>query len=236
MKQIDDKHRYHQTKNANDESKHRYKAKNHSQYTSSRRDDRFNSRINTDFSNQRNDYQYQKSTSKTYSYFPPPQPLMSKEIPPPPSLVTVIPHERESWIRSVKKTNINESTEQKTQYLETMLRMPQQQQKSSIDSSTFDRMRFADDQISTTINSINTENNLDENAFQLIRDINNHEDICTLENILFNNQLPTTMDKHSNQKLLPSSSVCILMLSKRQYIPSFSVLFNRSPIANQLQK
>jgi hypothetical protein len=98
--------------------------------------------------------------------------------PPPPPLPTVVPHERESWIRSVKKTKTNESTEQKTQYLETMLRMPQQ--KSLLKSSKFDRMRFADDQLSNTLTTTTNHDNLD------------HNEICTLEKISFDNEIQKT--------------------------------------------
>jgi hypothetical protein len=131
---------------------------------------------------------------------------------------TAIPQERESWIRSVKRTKINEGTEQKTQYLETMLRLQSwmrsvektknnententehttenaetivhipQQQKSSMDSSTFDRIRFADQQIPTTIE--NNNNNLNENTFHLIGDVNNDDEISIVEEILFNNKV-----------------------------------------------
>jgi hypothetical protein len=136
--------------------------------------------------------------------------LPSPPPPPPPSpLLTVVPHERESWIRSVKKTKINESTEQKTQYLETMLRMPQQQQKSLLNSSRFDRMRFADDQLPTTTtatSSNNDNNNLDSSSFHLVGDINNHDDIRTLEKILFDNQFK---QKTPDEALpTPPSSVC----------------------------
>jgi hypothetical protein len=131
---------------------------------------------------------------------------------------TAIPQERESWIRSVKRTKINEGTEQKTQYLETMLRLQSwmrsvektknnententehttenaetivhipQQQKSSMDSSTFDRIRFADQQIPTTIE--NNNNNLNENTFHLIGDVNNDDEISIIEEILFTNKV-----------------------------------------------
>jgi hypothetical protein len=138
---------------------------------------------------QRNQYQQSKSTD--FSYHSPlttPLPLMMTDIGPPPTLITAIPHERESWIRSVKKTKLNESTEQKTQYLETMLRMPHPQ-KSSINSSTFDRIRFADDQISITTNTLENNNNLGENSFHLINNINSHDEICTIEKILFNHEV-----------------------------------------------
>lgn len=138
---------------------------------------------------------HQPSKSRSYSYFSStaPQPLMSTTIPPPPPpapLPSVGPQERESWIRSVKKTKTNESTEQKTQYLETMLRMSQQ--KSLLKSSRFDRMRFADDQLdnpSTGATAIANNDHLDQNSFHLIDDINNHQEICTLEKILFDNDL-----------------------------------------------
>ena len=71
-----------------------------------------------------------------------------------------------------------------------MLRMPQQQ-KSLLNSSRFDRMRFADDQLPTTTIQYNIVIIiiLIHSSFHLIGDINNHDDICTLEKILFNNEL-----------------------------------------------
>jgi len=184
MHKMDDKHQYHRNDNFNRPCKH-----NNYQYSSS-----LNKRNQIDFSNQ-------QSKSNTYSYFPtqPPVPLMSNKIIPSSTLFTAIPQERESWIRSVKKTKTNESTEQKTQYLETMLRMPQQQQqKTSMNSSTFDRIRFANDQIPTMMNTIENSN-LDANSFHLIGDINNHDEICAIENFLFDNQLQSTTGRCSNQ-------------------------------------
>lgn len=210
-----------------DDYKHHYKKsnKNYYQYSSSSSSSRRENRNYNDSSYRRsyrnNDYHYQHQSkrSKTYSYFSsPPPPLMSTPIapplppsppplppPPPPSSssLTVVPHERESWIRSVKKTKINESTEQKTQYLETMLRMPQQ--KSSINSSRFDRMRFADNQLSTLTNSTTSnQENLDNSSFHLVDDINNHDEICTLEKILFNNELKTQESTTSDHQSLPT--------------------------------
>jgi hypothetical protein len=90
-----------------------------------------------------------------------------------------------------------------------MLRMPQsqQQQKSSIDASTFDRIRFTNYQFPITMNTMenNNTNNLDENSFHLIGDINNHDEISTIEKILFNNELQSTTGKSSNQVLLPTA-------------------------------
>jgi len=201
MNHTDDKHRYHpyyQTTDYNDNFRQQYK--HHYQYAS----DRLNN------NNNQVDFSSQQSQSNTYSYFsvppppppPPPVPLMSNRIIPPSTLVTGIPQERESWIRSVKKTKLNESIEQKTQYLETMLRMPQQQ-KSSMNSSTFDRIRFANDQLPTTMKPIenNNNHNLDENSFHFIGDINNHDEICTIEQILFDNELQSNTRQCSNQVL-----------------------------------
>ncbi len=203
MNKMDDKHRYYpyyQRKNSNnDDFNQQYDR--HYQNSSSSYDNRFNKQNYMDFSEQ--------SNSKTYSYLPTPslQPLMStKTMPQATTLVTAIPHERESWIRSVKKTKINESTEQKTQYLETMLRMPQQQ-KSSLNSSRFDRIRFANDQMSITTNTTEN-NNLDQNSFHLISNINSHDEICAIEKLLFDIEpQPTTKD--SSNPILLSSPVCI---------------------------
>ena len=133
-----------------------------------------------------------------------PPPLPPLPPPPPPPPVTVVPHERESWIRSVKKTKTNESTEQKTQYLETMLRMPQQQ-KSMLNPSKFDRMRFADNRSLSTNNPtvpMNTDD-LTDGSFHLVDDVHDHDDICTLEKILFNNDLNTSSKTSvSNDKSL----------------------------------
>ncbi|CAF4561744.1 unnamed protein product [Rotaria sp. Silwood1] len=214
MNKMNDKHRYHSyygSKNChdrryddNDDYNRRYR--HQYQYSSSHRDDRSYNKNQMNFSNQQ--YQYQPSNSNTYSYYSDsvPMPLMSTKTMNPSTLVTAIPHERESWIRSVKKTKTNESTEQKTQYLETMLRMPQQQ-KSSINSSTFDRMRFANDQISTIINTTeNSNNHFNGSSFHLIADTNNYDDISAIERILFDNSLTTTTsnDKCSNLQLLPT--------------------------------
>ncbi len=223
MSKMDDNHRYHpyyRAKNYNndrrydDDSKRQYKknTKHHYHYRDNRNYNDFSSRRS-----HRNDDRYQQSKSKSYSYFStPPRPLMSTPIPPllpsppppPPSpLLTVVPHERESWIRSVKKTKMNESTEQKTQYLETMLRMPQQ--KSLLNSSRFDRMRFADDQLPTTTTVTSSNNDLDSSSFHLVGDINNHDDIRTLEKILFDNQFKQQQQKTPDEALpTPPSSVC----------------------------
>jgi hypothetical protein len=204
MNKMDDKHRYYpyyQRKNSNnDDFNQQYDR--HYQNSSSSYDNRFNKQNYMDFSEQ--------SNSKTYSYLPTPslQPLMStKTMPQATTLVTAIPHERESWIRSVKKTKMNESTEQKTQYLETMLRMPQQ--KSLLNSSRFDRMRFADDQLPTTTTVTSSNNDLDSSSFHLVGDINNHDDIRTLEKILFDNQFKQQQQKTPDEALpTPPSSVC----------------------------
>ncbi|UJR16160.1 hypothetical protein I4U23_003070 [Adineta vaga] len=243
MSKMDENHRYHPYYRAKpyhndrryDDDEH-YKRpykktnKHHYQYHDNRNYNDFSYRRSY-----KHDYRYQHSRpkSKTHSYFStPPPPLMSTPAPPPlppspppppppptPPVLTVVPHERTSWIRSVKRTTMNESTEQKTQYLETMLRMPQQ--KAALSSSRFDRMRFADDQLSTrttiaataTETSVNNDN-LDDSSFHFIGDINNHEDIRTLERILFDNDLELQQSNTTNEcltqeplPLLPSSSI-----------------------------
>jgi len=240
MSKMDDNHRYRPYYRTNrrydDDDDYKYKKPNNKhryQYSS-----RHENRNYNDLSyrrSYRNDYHYQhpQTKSKSYSYFSsPPRPLMSTQIPPPPPppppppSLTVVPHERESWIRSVKKTKINESTEQKTQYLETMLRMPQQ--KSLLNSSRFDRMRFADDQLSTTTTTnttISNNDNFDNSSFHLIGDINNHDDICTLEKILFDNELKQqqkTPDDSINHQSLPTppQSVCRFI-----YLLSLFIIF-----------
>ena len=221
-------HPYHRTKNYND---HRYDddGKRHSKktnaqhysYSSARYDDRMNNQPLKDVSYRRahrNDYhkyQHLHTNSANYTAFStPPPPLMSAQflrpVPvPPPSPLVVIPHERESWIRSVKKTKTNESTEQKTQYLETMLRMPQQQ-KPALPAARFDRIRFADDQSSamtnTTAATVSGEQ-LADGSFHLICDIDKHGDILTLEKILFNaglNRPKTPPDDASDPVSLPA--------------------------------
>jgi hypothetical protein len=158
------------------------------------RNDNFRSRpyYPTQNNNNRYKHQYRQSTPTNYSYLAaPPTPLM-----------TAIPQERESWIRSVKKTKLNEGTEQKTQYLETMLRMPQQQ-KSSINSSTFDRIRFANNQIPMISNTIenSNNNNLEQSSFHLINNLNNHHEICAIEQLLFDHSTQSTSQIRSNQVL-----------------------------------
>ena len=80
-----------------------------------------------------------------------------------------------------------------------MLRM--RQQKSSLNSSRFDRMRFADVQSSTTINpsTISTNDNLNNQSFHLIDDVNNHDDIQTLEKLFFNEELKQQSDELAKQ-------------------------------------
>ncbi|CAF3248052.1 unnamed protein product [Rotaria socialis] len=226
---------HHNDRRYDHDYKHQYKksTKHYNQHSTSRRDNRNYTDLSHRHSH-RNDYPYQNQThssrSRSYTCFSTsPQPLMSTEIPPllpslspplpPPPLPlplfapplpsspTVVPHQRESWIRSVKKTKLNESMEQKTQYLETILRMPQQQ-KTLLNSSRFDRMRFADKQISTTIPATtNDSDNLDNSSFHFIGDISNHDEICTLEKVLFNNELKsqtTADDKCTTIETLPT--------------------------------
>ncbi|CAF1182055.1 unnamed protein product [Adineta steineri] len=139
----------------------------------------FNNRLttknHTDFSNQ-----YLPAT---------PQPLMPMKTISSSTILTVKPYERESWIRSIKKTKINQSNEQKTQYLETILRLPNQQ-KSSMNLSSFDRIRFASNQTSHSTNTI--ENNS-----------NHHTDTCAIEELLFNNDFQSTSSEYLN---IPSST------------------------------
>lgn len=99
----------------------------------------------------------------------------------------------------MKKTKTNESTEQKTQYLETMLRMPQP--KAALNASRFDRMRFADTQASTITPTTTRAEQLDDSSFHLIGDISSHEDIRTLERILFNKDFdqPQTQSRSPNE-------------------------------------
>ena len=209
MSKLDEDHRYRpyyrtNRRYDNDDYKHRYKKSDkyhHYEYSSRRENRNYNdSSYRNSYRNDYHHYQHQKTKSRSRSYYSsPPPPLMSMPVnpplpplpppplPPPPSSLNVVPHERESWIRSVKKTNTNESTEQKTQYLETMLRMPQQ--KSLFKSSRFDRMRFADDQLSTTTTSTTTttnttlldNDNLENSSFHLVDNIDNHDDIRILE-------------------------------------------------------
>ena len=218
MSQMDENHRYRPYHRPNrrydDDRKHQYKKSNKHpyQYSSSSSSSRRGYRNYNDLSYQRtyrNDYRYQPTNSKSYSYFSsPPPPLMATQIPPPPPPPlppAVVPHERESWIRSVKKTKTNESTEQKTQYLETMLRMPQQ--KSLLKSSRFDRMRFADDRLSNAIPTTATHDNLDQNSLHLIGDINNHEDIRTIERVLFDNEIPKQENPSNSLTNEPKTTV-----------------------------
>jgi len=215
MSQMDENHRYRPYYRTNrrydDDYKHQYKKSNKQHYPYSHRGNR-NYNDSSYRRAYRNDYHYQSTNSKSYSYFSsPPPPLMATQIipplPPPPPLPTVVPHERESWIRSVKKTKTNESTEQKTQYLETMLRMPQQ--KSLLKSSKFDRMRFADDQLSNTLTTTTNHDNLD------------HNEICTLEKISFDNEI----QKPSNTLTTPPRSKSGFLIDNcddEEELPPFS--------------
>ena len=207
MNQTDDNHRYRpyyrHNRRYDDDYKQQYKKPNRQYYqypTSARREPR-NYHDSSYRRSYKHDYHYQSTKSKPYSYFSsPPPPLMSTPIvppllppphpppPPPAPSVTIVPHERQSWIRSVKRTKVNESDEQKTQYLETMLRMPQQ--KASLNASKFDRMRFSDSHLSATSTTNNLSNeHLHESTFQLIDDVHANQDIRTLEKILFDNDI-----------------------------------------------
>jgi hypothetical protein len=251
MSKMDDNHRYrpyyHTNRRYDDDYKQQYKRtnKHHYQYSPSRRNNRNHNDLPYRRS-YRNDYHYRQTKSNSHSYFsppPPPPPLMSTPIPPPPPpppLLTVVPHERESWIRSVKKTKTNESTEQKTQYLETMLRMPQQ--KTSLNSSRFDRMRFADDQLSTattTTTTASTNDNFDNSSFHFIGDVNNHDDIRTLEKILFDNefkQQQKTPDHSSNHQLLPTPPQSVFQSIFLLKISFFFFFLIRLSNVNQIYK
>lgn len=185
----------------------------------------------------RHHHHQQPIRSRTYPYFSSttPQPLMSTtvlppaSVQPPPPVLPVGPQERESWIRSVKKTNTNESTEQKTQYLETMLRMSQQ--KSLLKSSRFDRMRFADEELannSTNQSTMTNNENFDEhNSFHLIDDVNNHEEIRAIEKILFDNDLQATektTDNHQSVRRFDLSFEKKMILFSRDWKPNKVVL------------
>ena len=144
-----------------------------------------------------------QSKSTNYSYRPAPAvppPLMTMKTIPQPTLSNTTTQERQSGSRSVKTPKLNEGTEQKTQYLETMLRVPQQQ-KTSINSSTFDRRRFANDQIpfpSSTIENSKTDN-LEQSSFHLI---DNHGDISALEELLCDHQFQSTSQVCFNNYIL----------------------------------
>ena len=232
MNKMDDNNHYYpyyRTKNRSKDKHHdnnhktRYKKNKNHHYQDSTI--QYNHRNYSDFSSRnptRKNYRSQKrqSKSRSFSYFSTsPRPLMSSSVPPlpstlpPPPLYAAVPHERESWIRSVKKTKIDESVEQKTQYLETMLRMPQQQ-KSSLNSSRFDRMRFADEQL-PLVTATNT-NIMDNCSFHLVSDINDHDDLRAFQNILSDNKLQNqeerTNECSNHQTVLPPlSSVCKLV-------------------------
>ena len=213
----------------------------HHSHSSSRHDDRLNHHHYRDSSHRysnRNNYRYQYQQSKlknssSFSTTPPSllslpivNPMLTTNLtnpmqpplppplpppPPPPSQPPPVVSERESWVRSVKKTKFNESVEQKTQYLETMLRLPQQQ-KLTITASRFDRMRFANDhQSSTLLTTKSISNSVDNNSilphdsihlnnssFHLVSDIDDHDDIETIQRILFDQQLTPTSTNDEN--------------------------------------
>ncbi|CAF3216254.1 unnamed protein product [Rotaria socialis] len=216
MNKMDDKHRHHpyyrtehSTDRRYDDSDNRQRYRHRHEHASSSRNERFHNKNQINYSNQ------QKSNTKSYSYCPSslPVPLMASKAVNSSTFtctsVTAIPQERESWIRSVKKTKINESNEQKTQYLETMLRMPQQQ-KSSINSSTFDRMRFANEERPTSTFSTEHADNIHENSFHFVSNANSYGDINTIERILFDQSLQTINGQCLNPQLLPTSPPSIV--------------------------
>jgi hypothetical protein len=95
----------------------------------------------------------------------------------------------QSWIRSLGKPNGNENIEQRTECSDMLVHITQQQ-KSSVDSTTFDRIRFADQQIPATATNITQYNNPSQNSFHLISNVNNDVDeISIIEDTLFNNQV-----------------------------------------------
>lgn len=179
---------------------HDRRYRKYNQYSSSYRDDQIYYGNKNKHSNQHSQ-KHQQSNPKTYTCYSSSSsipPLMATKTVNPPTLITAIPHERESWIRSVKKTKINESTEQKTQYLETMLRMPQQ--KSAVNSATFDRIRFA-----------NQDDHLNGNSSHLISNADNYDQTNTVDRILFGHPVQTANGNSNNSQLLPTPppSVCI---------------------------
>ena len=74
-----------------------------------------------------------------------------------PPITAVKPDGRESWVRSVKRTANDETMEQRSQYLETIIRL--EPQRSSLTSSTFDRLRFNDQHDGTSTKSIDVPMN-----------------------------------------------------------------------------
>ncbi|CAF1170762.1 unnamed protein product [Didymodactylos carnosus] len=114
----------------------------------------------------------------------------------------------ESWKQSVKKANISEGLEQKSQYLETMLRL---KQKPSVSSSTFDRTRFADDEtLKSTARITNTLSIATSTELELIGNIHEYDDIAKIENFLFsNNNEILTPASTSPQQQMPSSSTSV---------------------------
>ncbi|CAF2230048.1 unnamed protein product [Rotaria magnacalcarata] len=219
----------HSTGRRYDDSDNRQRYRHRHEHSSSSRDDRFHNKNQMNYSNQ----QKSNTKSYSYCPSSLPVPLMtSKTVYSSASTstsastsastatstaastsvsastststsITAIPQERESWIRSVKKTKINESNEQKTQYLETMLRMPQQQ-KSSINSSTFDRMRFANEERPTSTFSTEHGDNIHESSFHFVSNANSYDDINTIERILFGQSLQTINGQCLNPQVLPT--------------------------------
>ncbi|CAF0929032.1 unnamed protein product [Didymodactylos carnosus] len=126
-----------------------------------------------------------------------------------PSILNTATNPLESWKKSVKKTNINEGLEQKSQYLETMLRL---KQKSSISSSTFDRTRFADDETLTNTTGVTNTSVETLTQLELINNIHEHSDLARIENFLFNNtnEMATQPPPPLQQEQMPLSSTVVI--------------------------
>ena len=130
----------------------------------------------------------------------PPRPATITRIIPSSILRPIAPHERQIRVCSVKVTMANESSGHRTQYLETMPHIPQQQRRSFINSSTVHQIRFANHQsVSTTAphgNSVNLRNS----SMHLVNNVIGDDDICAIDQVLsiHDQQSPSSSPTVSN--------------------------------------
>ncbi|CAF1298899.1 unnamed protein product [Adineta ricciae] len=114
----------------------------------------------------------------------PPRPAIITRIIPSSILRPIVPHESQIRVCSVKVTMANESVGQRTQYLETMPHIPQQQQRSFINSSTVHQIRFANHQPVSTTEPHGNSVNLRNSALHLVNNVVGDDDICAIDQVL----------------------------------------------------
>ncbi|CAF0890691.1 unnamed protein product [Adineta ricciae] len=130
-------------------------------------------------------HQDQSHSNEIHSCRPiPPRPATITRIIPSSMLRPIVPHERQIRVCSVKVTMANESIGQRTQYLETIPRIPQQQQRSFINSSTVHQIRFANHQSVSTTEPHGNSVNLRNSSLHLVNNVVGDDDICAIDQVL----------------------------------------------------